>query len=408
MSDLKGMAAPFLPVHGRFGLERENLRVTADGALAMTPHPEAFGSKLMNPRITTDFSESQLELITPISSSLEALLEQLDVETRTVYNGLSADEWLWPLSSLPKTLPADEAIPIADFGPFGKDKTDYRHYLAKKYGRRRQLYCGIHLNFSFDKEDLNRFLPSQDEQNTFYLKLAANLMRCRFFLVHLLAASPAHSGGNHYRSIRLGAEGYRNKKIIYPDYSTVEGYLASIHDAVKQGLLEGPRELYQHIRIKGPGFDDLGDEVQANRIELRIPDLNPFYYGGLNPADLRLMHLYLLWAAMQTEELPFDRQAQQAADRLSDLGALTQVPSSFAGKMESMFQQLDRFIRDYSLPDAFAAALAEARERWLHPEKSYAARIEACYQEKGELSAALGWAQQAKIHFSGTLNDWPR
>ena len=38
------------------GLEREGLRVTPQGKLALTPHPSIFGDKLGNPYITTDFS----------------------------------------------------------------------------------------------------------------------------------------------------------------------------------------------------------------------------------------------------------------------------------------------------------------------------------------------------------------
>jgi glutamate--cysteine ligase len=36
----------------------------ATGSLALTPHPAELGSALTHPHITTDYSESQLELIT--------------------------------------------------------------------------------------------------------------------------------------------------------------------------------------------------------------------------------------------------------------------------------------------------------------------------------------------------------
>ncbi|MEX1236761.1 MAG: glutamate--cysteine ligase, partial [Pseudomonadales bacterium] len=49
------------------GIEREALRVDDTGSLARTTHPEFLGSKLCHPSITTDFSEAQLELITPVS-----------------------------------------------------------------------------------------------------------------------------------------------------------------------------------------------------------------------------------------------------------------------------------------------------------------------------------------------------
>src|SRR5687767_6641876 len=50
----------------RRGIEKEGLRVRPDGTLASTPHPAGLGSALTHPRITTDFSEAQLELITGV------------------------------------------------------------------------------------------------------------------------------------------------------------------------------------------------------------------------------------------------------------------------------------------------------------------------------------------------------
>ena len=41
------------------GIEKESLRVRADGSLATTPHPAALGSALTHPHLTPDFSESQ-------------------------------------------------------------------------------------------------------------------------------------------------------------------------------------------------------------------------------------------------------------------------------------------------------------------------------------------------------------
>ena len=52
-------------ISGNFGIEREALRVDESGNLATTDHPEIFGDKSENPYITTDFSESQVEVITP-------------------------------------------------------------------------------------------------------------------------------------------------------------------------------------------------------------------------------------------------------------------------------------------------------------------------------------------------------
>ena len=61
----------------RRGIEKESLRAQPGGSLAMTPHPEALGSALANPNITTDFSESQVEIVTSVHAGVEACLDEL-------------------------------------------------------------------------------------------------------------------------------------------------------------------------------------------------------------------------------------------------------------------------------------------------------------------------------------------
>lgn len=64
------------------------MRVNQDGKLAQTPHPQAFGSRNFHPTIQTDFSEQQLELITPIATSTKEARRFLaaitDVAGRTI------------------------------------------------------------------------------------------------------------------------------------------------------------------------------------------------------------------------------------------------------------------------------------------------------------------------------------
>ena len=67
LSDIKKIAGGEELLAGNFGIEVEGLRVTHDGKLSLRPHPSIFGNKLTNPYITTDFSESQVEIITPTS-----------------------------------------------------------------------------------------------------------------------------------------------------------------------------------------------------------------------------------------------------------------------------------------------------------------------------------------------------
>ena len=167
----------------RRGIEKESLRARPDAGLALTPHPAALGSALTHPNITTDFSESQLELVTGAHASIEACLDELTQIHQAVYRVLQAagDELLW-VSSMPCELPADETIPIGRYGNsnVGRAKSVYRMGLGHRYGRRMQTISGIHYNWS---------LPGVSDAQ--YFGLIRNFRRHAFLLLYLFGASPA-------------------------------------------------------------------------------------------------------------------------------------------------------------------------------------------------------------------------
>ncbi|HET9679873.1 MAG TPA: glutamate--cysteine ligase, partial [Gammaproteobacteria bacterium] len=71
--------------HGLRGIERETLRVTPGGCLAQTPHPNALGSALTSPYITTDYSEALLEFVTPpLAGNADTLATLTDIHAFTV------------------------------------------------------------------------------------------------------------------------------------------------------------------------------------------------------------------------------------------------------------------------------------------------------------------------------------
>ena len=80
---------------GLFGVEKENIRVDRHGVIAQTLHPAIFGDKLNHLYITTDFSESQVEMITPPLPSVAQTLGFLE----TIHDIVSLElegEYLWP------------------------------------------------------------------------------------------------------------------------------------------------------------------------------------------------------------------------------------------------------------------------------------------------------------------------
>jgi glutamate--cysteine ligase len=167
----------------RRGIEKESLRVQPNGALALTPHPLALGSALTHPNITTDFCESQPELITGVHAGVQDCLDELIQVHQFTYRALRAagDEMLWA-ASMPCGLPGDDAIPLGYYGSsnIGRAKTVYRMGLGHRYGRRMQTISGIHYNWS---------LPGVSSEQ--YFGLIRNFRRHAFLLLYLLGASPA-------------------------------------------------------------------------------------------------------------------------------------------------------------------------------------------------------------------------
>lgn len=100
-----------------------------EGRLSEQPHREELGSALTHPYITTDYSETLLEFITPVCQSAETTIAQLKDIQRYTFSQIDG-ELLWPLS-MPCFVDDDDKIPLAQYGSsnIGKMKTVYRQGL---------------------------------------------------------------------------------------------------------------------------------------------------------------------------------------------------------------------------------------------------------------------------------------
>ncbi|MFZ2990934.1 glutamate--cysteine ligase, partial [Ideonella sp.] len=265
----------------RRGIEKESLRANADATLAMTPHPAALGSALTHPHITTDFSESQVELVTGAHTTVQACMDQLDELHQLSYRAIG-EERLW-VDSMPCKLPADGEIPLGQYGTsnVGLAKTVYRQGLSHRYGRRMQTISGIHYNWS---------LPglSNDE----YFALIRNFRRHSFLLLWLFGASPAVTrcfvSGQphelqalgehtlylpHATSLRMGRLGYQSdaQSSLSVSYNGLDGYAASLQEALTR-----PYAAYEAIGIQ----DEHGEYRQLSTTLLQIENE---FYGTIRP-----------------------------------------------------------------------------------------------------------------------------
>ncbi len=336
---------------GGFGFEKENVRVTLDGKLAQTPHPMVLGNKQKHPFITTDFSESQIEMITPVRRSIDEALGFLE----TLHDEVSLhldNELLWPQSSPPE-LPINESdIPLAKFDDKGADMEAYREYLALQYGRKKQMLSGVHFNISFNEKYL-KTLYQQSEELSFsyeqfreqvYLKTLRNFKRYRWFLIALLSNSPVvhksyidkcvkklpkfNEDAYHLSgavSMRNSMCGYRNKQNLRLNYNTLQDYLSSIQKEIEQGIVKNEKENYASIRIKSsPQKRDLA------YLEIRLLDLNPFEKIGINRLHIQIIHQFLIYCLLKPELNTFDEKIQERAfSNHEQAASFSMLPSAF-------------------------------------------------------------------------------
>lgn len=352
------------------GIEKEGLRVDPTGALSLAPHPRLLGSSLTNSSITTDFSESQLELITPVFSAPESTLEFLKKVHQFTYAHLG-DELMWA-GSMPCRIENASSIPIAEFGTsnMGLMKHVYRIGLVHRYGSMMQSIAGIHYNFSLpgdfwqalkiqkkSKDDLQAFMSAS------YFTMIRNFRRHSWLLLYLFGASPAlpdtfMKGKNHTlqrlhkntlflpyaTSLRMSDLGYSTdaQSSLKICFNHLKTYIKSLDEAIHTSypayekigikvdgqyrqlattILQIENEYYSDIRPKRIAEED-ETPLQAlkNRgveyIEVRNTDINPFLPVGIDLPQALFIDTFLLSCLLMGDELLSPAECQNASENL--------------------------------------------------------------------------------------------
>ena len=341
----------YLLCGGLKGIEKESLRIGQDGFIAHTPHPTALGSALTHPTITTDYSESLIELITPPFADIRDSLDYLRNVHQFVYDHLDNEILLG--ASMPCGINGDESIPIAEYGSsnIGHMKHVYRHGLWHRYGRTMQAIAGIHFNYSVPEtlwlalyQQENSQLSLEQFTADAYFGLIRNFQRVGWLILYLFGASPAicksffksrpalmaqfeeFDNGTLYHpyatSLRMSDIGYKSKNQanLKIDYNSLSGYVDSLSKAIEtpypdyekigvvvngeyrqlnSNILQIENEFYSTIRPKQ--IINSGEKptlALKNRgvryIEMRSLDLDLFDPIGIDEAKARFIEALLL------------------------------------------------------------------------------------------------------------------
>ncbi|MEM7180284.1 MAG: glutamate--cysteine ligase [Spirochaetota bacterium] len=432
--DLSSLKSGFL-----HGLERESMRINRKGALADTPHPLHLGSAFTNPKILTDFSESQLEYVTAPHHNIGDALHELDALQRFTVHNLD-QELLWPFS-MPPRLPEEEAkIPLAYYGTSAaaKIKTLYRKGLGYRYGRRMQTISGVHYNISFPKELLQaisqqRYGQSLNKQTQadIYLGTIRNFTRYAPVILYLFGASPAIDNSfanipeplealgsdSHYvpaaTTLRLSEIGYTSsiqdhltislnsleeyiKGLCYAvntTYPPFERFNANGENQLNDHYLQIENEYYALIRPKQTprkgetvldGLKSRGIEY----LEIRCIDIDPFVANGVSSDSLHFTQLLLFYLALQESPAisPDEKlQLQENQKQTVWYGRSPELSIFHNGKLEKLsdmglqlcdeLQDYAKILDNYAGGSHYQEVLGRQKEKFVSSQKTPAAKF---------------------------------
>lgn len=416
---IKNSELTHLFVNGNFGLEKEGLRATLPFDLATTMHPESLGDREVNPHIKTDYSESQPEIITPPLAPYTNAHSWLQSLSKVLSACLLEDEYMWPFS-VPCQLPEEQLINISM--TTNPELEAYRLYTAARYGKKRQLVSGIHINYSFEERFLEHLFAEmktietvEELRDELYLKLASNFLRYQWLLIYLFGATPIAETDffdapffkdktlptKPMRSLRKSQFGFINDPKVVVRFDSIEHYAGDLQEAVATGVLKKEREYYGDVRLRGKVKDTsslLEDGIQY--LEFRSFDNNPYQISGLSMETLQLVHLFFL--TMIT--LP-DMASPEETEKGNDLTRLVAQENPLMKTVlydEGIWlcEQMAHVVAELGLETSYADLIADAISQLNHPEQTIAGRIITAINNNSsllELGYALGVAHKNEI-----------
>lgn len=357
----------------KHGVERETLRVNADGGVASTKHSDKLGSALTNDWITTDFSESLLEFITPPETSPEKTISQLYDIHKFTYESIG-NEYLWPMS-MPCFINAETNIPIARYGKsnIAKMKEVYRQGLHHRYGSMMQVISGVHFNFSLPEEFWQAWCELHGEewnkttQSSHYFALLRNFRRLAWVIPYLFGASPAlcssfiaHKKVTHdfkkigkgtlylpyATSLRMSDLGYTSsaQSSLKICYNGLNSYVESLREAINQKapeyahftssesegwqqlndkVIQIENELYSPIRPKqvAQSLETPTNALESRGVsylEVRSLDVNPYSPIGIDIEQFYFLDVFLLYCLLEPSAKFSDACFATSQDNIND------------------------------------------------------------------------------------------
>ncbi|TYC65848.1 carboxylate-amine ligase [Stappia sp. BW2] len=231
------------------GVEEEYLLVDkSTRKLASSPPPELFKAceSALEGRVSPEFLKCQIEVGTPVCSSLQEVRSELGFLRKTIADEAAAFD-LAPIAS--------STHPFADW-------TDQPHTDKERYNEiartmqvvvKRMVICGMHVHVGIEDEELRIELFNQ----------------LAYFLPHLLALSTSspfwRSRNTGLKSYRLSVFNEMPRTGLPPGFNSYFDYLHTVDILVRAGAIEDATKIWW----------DLRPSDRFPTLEMRITDVCP-------------------------------------------------------------------------------------------------------------------------------------
>ena len=345
---------------------------------------------------------------------LEDTLRWLSAIHEVTLRTLPEDELIFPFS-MPAGLPPEEHIKVAQLD--NQEDVMYREHLVQSYGKYKQMVSGIHYNFQIDPKFIDALFHAQNEtqsavdfQNKFYLKIAKNFLRYQWILLYLFSATPTveekYFRGNsplkphqYVRSLRSGKYGYVNDPKIHVSYDSLQEYVETLEHWVKSGDLIAEKEFYSSVRLRGAkkARDLLEKGIQY--LEFRLFDLNPFAPYGIELADAKFIHYFILLMAWLDDTV--DQEGIKLGKaRLAEVAwEDPREQSVYAVEGELVLLEMLKMLEQLNVSDEIKAIVKDKLGQFADPNQTLCAKVVAAIEQVGsyqQLGADIAQSNKAK------------
>lgn len=397
--------------HSLVGLEIEEHRIDQHGRLSQRPHPRQLGSRTIHPYLQTDFTESQLEVITDPNPNIGGTLDQLDTLQTVAYRSLAGDDRIWPLSMPPKLDETDLQFVRNHFErPAIKP---YREHLIHKYGLKHGCMTGVHVNYSLPDPVINRLYSHYTQEfptlvafkNALYFRLAQNFVRYQWLLTYLFGASPIAEAGffdpvpaelqHPVRSIRNSRFGFVNLPQEQVGYESLPGHLAQLQAMIDAGTYFSAHEFYGPVRLKGQNSAQNFLTGGIRYLELRDFDNTPFTPNGVSRHALYFLKFFMTY--LLTQPLPENIATALATARLKNQTVALEDPlqaTQYQAEGEQIFAAMREMAKQLNAHTEQWENIDDLEEVLMHPELTPAAKLVAKMHEGSLMKFGQAVARQ--------------